>query len=354
MAKSKMIIIFCVVTITNSIALALPAHFDWRDVGGNNWMTPVRDQEQCNSCWAFAAVGAVEAKLNIWLDYPDYDVDLSEQYLVSTCGGGGDCGGGWHYLALNFIKSNGITDEACFPYIGSNSPCNRCSDWQDRLWKIDDTVKVNNAVGYIKVAIYFSGPLAVSFHWGNGDWYDGIYKCYNPRWHTHAVVLVGWDDTDEYWIAKNSWDETWGPDGNGYFKIGYGECLVQEKAYKVSMSNPTDKFYVKNSSNENIAWFDNLGNIVLKGTLTTGGDCADAPEDSFLVQRCNGKDCNTVAYIDSSTGDMCIEGDFSDNQPYCMGGGFIIKDSSGAIVSSISSYYGHLCLTGKLYENAIP
>ncbi len=40
----------------------------------------------------------------------------------------------------------------------------------------------------------------------------------------HVVALVGWDDDDDCWIAKNSWDDDWGE--NGYFRIKRGtSCL---------------------------------------------------------------------------------------------------------------------------------
>ena len=74
--------------------VSLPSYFDWRDNGGN-WLSPVKDQGSCGSCWAFAAVGVVEAQFNIASGDPGLDPNLSEQYLVSDCStNSGDCGGG--------------------------------------------------------------------------------------------------------------------------------------------------------------------------------------------------------------------------------------------------------------------
>ena len=74
---------------------ALPDHFDWRDKDGQDWMTPVKNQGSCGSCWAFSAVGVVEPEYNIAYGNPDLDLDLSEQYLVSDCCTScGSCGGG--------------------------------------------------------------------------------------------------------------------------------------------------------------------------------------------------------------------------------------------------------------------
>ncbi|MCK4810913.1 MAG: hypothetical protein KAS74_01450, partial [Methanosarcinales archaeon] len=65
--------------------------FDWRDNDGENWVTPVRSQGSCGSCWAFSAIGAVESAVLIYTDNPDMNIDLSEQHLVSSCCSAGSC-----------------------------------------------------------------------------------------------------------------------------------------------------------------------------------------------------------------------------------------------------------------------
>ena len=63
--------IVCILAIANSIALAeLPDYFDWHDLNGEDWMSPVQRQYYCGSCWAFAAVGTVEAQYNITCGWP--------------------------------------------------------------------------------------------------------------------------------------------------------------------------------------------------------------------------------------------------------------------------------------------
>jgi hypothetical protein len=64
---------------------------------------------------------------------------------------------------------------------------------------------------------------------GYGGYWDGdIYRCTNDSGVNHGVIIAGYSDAGGYWIVKNSWGPTW--NGDGYFKIGYGECAVEQYA----------------------------------------------------------------------------------------------------------------------------
>jgi len=114
--------------------LALPAALDWRDHGGN-WISSVKDQGDCGSCWAFAASAVLESMVKISKNMGE-DIDLSEQTLVS-CSGAGDCvDGGSDYLAAEYIRTTGVPREICFPYSASDELCNPCTGWLTRVVKI--------------------------------------------------------------------------------------------------------------------------------------------------------------------------------------------------------------------------
>ena len=102
--------------IERFMPMALPSHIDWRDNGGN-YVTPIRDQKSCGSCWAFAATAALESVTLITLGTPGVDLNLSEQILVS-CSEAGSCGGGSIGTASSFIKNTGLPLESCYPYTG--------------------------------------------------------------------------------------------------------------------------------------------------------------------------------------------------------------------------------------------
>jgi parallel beta-helix repeat protein len=237
--------------------MSLPSSFDWRNYQGQDWMTPVKNQGQCGSCWAFSAVGVVEPTYNIYVNDPNLDLDLSEEYIVSDCSDAGNCCGGWHDDALIYIRDNGIPDENCMPYVdGTDCTCyeyptcddncnyrtgdscsdrtcsDRCSDWQSRLTKIRYYGTISNIQSEIKSGLIDHGPLSVAMgildEFG-GYWDGDIYRCADDSEVNHAVIIAGYNDTGNYWIVKNSWGDTW--NGDGYFKVGYGECSIEDYVY---------------------------------------------------------------------------------------------------------------------------
>ena len=234
----------------------IPLSFDWRDVDGQNWVTPVKSQGGCGSCWAFAAVGAVESKINIVMDDSDFDVDLSEQYLVSNCLPGfttengvfisNDCDGGNSYYALAYIRDEGITDESCYPYVEYNSLCSdRCSLWDKRLYTID-SFGYTEYMDELKPYLIEYGPMVVYMN-VNDMYYDkGIWRSdVTVTSPNHAVLLVGYNntnDTDGYWIIKNSWGIGYQYD-DGYFNVGYGECGIDYFSSLMIMTEDTHYNY---------------------------------------------------------------------------------------------------------------
>jgi hypothetical protein len=198
----------------------LPSSWDWRNVDGKNWMTPVKNQGYCGSCWAFSAVGTVEGTYKIEQDDATLNPDLSEQYLVSCSGG--SCQGWWQHWALDYIRSSGVSDEACFPYAGADLSCSaRCGDWSSRLWRISN---YNSAPSDFetKRMLVCNGPLAVDL-----------------TFLPHAVVLVGYNDMQSQWIIKNSWGVISGMryginHDRGYGYIPYGTLRLRHYAQGVT------------------------------------------------------------------------------------------------------------------------
>ena len=227
----------CNAATDNDCSVVLPASFDWSHkelpgadpAGGADWMSPVRNQGSCGSCWAFSAVGSVEGQYNIEQNNPALDVNLSERYLVSTCCSAGSCSGGWPDWALKHIRDNGFTGETCFPYAASDCNCNlRCATWSSDLWKIGSYVNEwTTTQDEMKSLIVNHGPLSGYIEMTGSS---GIPD--------HAIVIVGYDDAASQWIVRNSWGA--GYSGNGYWKVGYGQKAIESWGfcYPMGVTSP--------------------------------------------------------------------------------------------------------------------
>ena len=261
-----------------------PVSFSWYDEynPSNDWLSPVKNQGICGSCWAFSAVGVAESVINIAQGDPTYDLNLSEQYLVTDChmvSGYQTCCGGWKDDALAYIRDSGIPDDGCLPYVdGTGCTCrdgtcddtdnqypytrecnyrtggecsdqecsDRCGDWSSRLVNIQSYggLGFNAADSTIKQYLINFGPLAVSVGIGStvggGFGGDDIYECSSTDTN-HAVAIVGYEDVGEsgYWIIRNSWGSGW--NGNGYYKLAYGECGVNRYVYYASDNQPPNQ-----------------------------------------------------------------------------------------------------------------
>ncbi len=83
----------------------------------------IKNQGQCGSCWAFAAIASCES----WALLDKKTVDLSEQQLVdcSEYYGNQGCRGGFRMPALKYIKDHGISTESEYPYKAVTQACKK-------------------------------------------------------------------------------------------------------------------------------------------------------------------------------------------------------------------------------------
>jgi cathepsin L len=193
----------------------LPASVDWRDKG---YVTPVKDQGQCGSCWAFSATGSLEGqhfKKNGKL------VSLSEQNLVdcSMKQGNAGCDGGWMDQAFQYIQVNkGLDTEASYPYQAKDGKCRfNATNVGATDTGFHDIIKYDE--NDLQTAIANVGPISVAIDasgiqfYTTGVFYDA--SC-DPDFLDHGVLAVGYGTTSDgqkYYIVKNSWGLDWGDKG---------------------------------------------------------------------------------------------------------------------------------------------
>lgn len=219
-----------VTALTEPRHAGAPAAFDLRNVGGKNFITPIKDQGSCGSCVSFGVCAVMEGTLRVEAGDPTLPIDLSEAHLFYCHGRalGRTCDTGWiPDEALETCKTTGIVDEGCYPYTDADQDCTgRCSNWQQRLHKVTQ-FHVLTATSDMKTWLATKGPLTACFIvYGDFRYYkSGIYRHVSgEQLGGHCVSIVGYDDSTRCWICKNSWGAGWGE--NGFFKIGYGECGI--------------------------------------------------------------------------------------------------------------------------------
>ena len=189
-------------------------------------MGTVRDQSACNSCAAFAICSAMEARLAVEETGKPFEIDLSEADLF-FCGRGSCASGMPLDAALTRARTVGVGLEADFPYDPNATTC----------VPIKPNVKAGS-FHYIvddkdrRLSISEDGPVvAVMRVFEDFLTYDtGIYEYVTGQSEgLHAVVIVGYDDDQKFWIVRNSWGSDFGE--AGYFRIRYGQCEIDTRPF---------------------------------------------------------------------------------------------------------------------------
>lgn len=199
-------------------ATAAPASVDWRTKGA---VTPVKNQGQCDSSWAFAATGAIEghdAVLGRGLH------SVSEQQLIdcSRSFQNQGCNGGSAIDAFKYVISKGIASEAAYPYTERDGVCKQATV----VARIAGLADVQKGMEALKEVVARQ-PVAAMVDATNWSHYTGgtFSNCGTNL--NHYVLVVGY--TGEYWIVKNSWGAAWGNHGYIHLKMG-NTCGIAEMA----------------------------------------------------------------------------------------------------------------------------
>lgn len=244
---------------TKRRAAALPEEFDWRNVDGVNYVSPVRDQGSCGSCYIFSSMALLEARLRIATNNSERTV-FSTQEVVDCSRYSQGCDGGFPYLiGGKYAQDYGVIDDACYPYTATAQQCKSPSSHAStQCRKRTYAAKYNYVGGYyggcneelMRLELVTGGPIAVGFEVYPDfmSYSGGVYSHdaaahrhtmarlgFNPFELTnHAVLIVGYgvdrQSGQKYWIVKNSWSENWGLKGYFLIRRGTDECGIESLA----------------------------------------------------------------------------------------------------------------------------
>ena len=173
---------------------------DWTAQGK---VSPVKNQGQCGSCWAFSAVGTLES----YYLFKGQTTNLSEQQLVDCTRAQGNqgCNGGWPSSALSYVRANGIAATSEYPYVARDQACQR----NGGAWKISGVSSFNGCNGLSSQIN--NSPVSVTVDATNWSPYrSGVFSNCAANIN-HAVLLVG--VVGGTWKIKNSWGTGWGEAG---------------------------------------------------------------------------------------------------------------------------------------------
>lgn len=215
---------------------------DWTTKGA---VTPVKNQEQCGSCWAFSTTGSLEGANFI---KNGQLVSLSEQELVSCAGSFGNqgCNGGLMDDAFKFVEKNGLDKESTYGYTQKTGKCNTAKE------KLADGIKPGAVTSFKDVkpnnekqlaAAVTKGPVSVAIEADQSGFQfykSGVFsgKCGTNLDHGVLAVGYGTSGGKAYWKVKNSWGSTWGD--KGYIMLAKdissksGQCgIAKQPSYPI-------------------------------------------------------------------------------------------------------------------------
>jgi len=209
-----------------------PTNYDWGTAGV---ITPVYNQGQCGSCWAFSATETIESYFAIG---GGALTQLSMEQIVDcdTAGQDQGCGGGFPTGAYQYVQgAGGIDSYANYPYTAGGGQANNCEFPQGSVvTNVQNYNSISGETGeYSQLSSASGGPVSICVDASSWQNYQGgvLTSCGNSV--DHCVQLTGYYNyggSNAYWNVRNSWGADWGQNGYIWIQIGQDLCSIGDYA----------------------------------------------------------------------------------------------------------------------------
>jgi C1A family cysteine protease len=201
---------------------ALAASVDWTTKGA---VTPVKDQGQCGSCWAFSTTGGIEGSYQLATGNL---VSISEQQFVDCSKANSGCNGGLMDTAFEFAEGTAIATEGSYPYTARDGTCKSSFTTGVAKGAVTGYKDVANSASGLQSALN-SNPVSVAIQADQSvfqQYTGGVISSGCGSSLDHGVLAVGYDGNTIK--VKNSWGASWGVDG--YVSIDASQCGITTSA----------------------------------------------------------------------------------------------------------------------------
>jgi len=186
-------------------------------------VTPVYNQGQCGSCWAFSTTEAIESA---WFLSGKKLAKLAMQQIVDCDTTDQGCDGGDPPTAYQYVISAGGLDSlSSYAYTAQDGTCAfkakdvvaKISDWEYVTQDQDEGAMLN--------FVSSTGPPSICVDAESWQYYTGGIITTSDGCGTsldHCVQLTGFGtaNSTDYWHVRNSWGTDWGE--KGYLRVQRG------------------------------------------------------------------------------------------------------------------------------------